>query len=199
MKTDVRETEDTYEVDIDLPGFKKDEIKVDLKDGYLTISAEKNLNRDEKDQKGNYIRQERCTGACSRSFYVGDIRPEHITAKYEDGYSSAVPCQRWRRRNCPAAAALPSTETHGPRAHAKGPGSIMLPGPFPSTNSCSTPNYSFQSPPPRGKRRWLAVPSVWTRQFQPTPPWGGLQGVISAVVQRAISIHAPREGSDWAN
>ena len=85
MKTDVRETEDTYEVDIDLPGFKKDEIKVDLKDGYLTISAEKNLNRDEKDQKGNYIRQERCTGACSRSFYVGDIRPEHISAKYEDG------------------------------------------------------------------------------------------------------------------
>ena len=85
FKTDIRDNGKEYELEADLPGFKKDEIKVDLKDGYLTISAEKNLNRDEKDQKGNYIRQERCTGACSRSFYVGDIRPEHITAKYEDG------------------------------------------------------------------------------------------------------------------
>ena len=85
MKTDVRETEDTYEMDIDLPGFKKDEIHVDLKDGYLTISAAKGLDKDEQDKKGEYIRQERYAGSCSRSFYVGDLEPEDIAAKYEDG------------------------------------------------------------------------------------------------------------------
>ncbi|WP_294553246.1 Hsp20/alpha crystallin family protein [uncultured Pseudoflavonifractor sp.] len=85
MKTDVRETENTYEVDIDLPGFKKDEISVDLKDGYLSISAAKGLDKDEKDKKGRYIRQERYAGACSRSFYVGDVKPEDVSAKYEDG------------------------------------------------------------------------------------------------------------------
>ena len=85
MKTDVRETEDTYEVDIDLPGFKKDEIKVDLKDGYLTVSAAKGLDKDENDKKGRYIRQERYAGACSRSFYVGAMEPEDVSAKYEDG------------------------------------------------------------------------------------------------------------------
>ena len=85
MKTDVRETEHTYEVDMDLPGFKKDEIKVDLKDGYLTISAAKGLDKDEKDKKGKYIRQERYAGAMSRSFYVGDVESKDVTAKYEDG------------------------------------------------------------------------------------------------------------------
>lgn len=85
MKTDVRETEDTYEMDIDLPGFKKDEINVDLKDGYLTIRAAKGLDKDEKDKKGKYIRQERYAGACSRSFYVGDLEPKDISASYEDG------------------------------------------------------------------------------------------------------------------
>ena len=85
MKTDVRETEDTYEVDIDLPGFKKDEISVDLEDGYLTIRAAKGLDKDEKDKKGKYIRQERYAGACSRSFYVGDVKPKDVSAKYEDG------------------------------------------------------------------------------------------------------------------
>ena len=85
MKTDVRETEDTYEVDVDLPGFKKDEISVDLKDGYLTISAAKGLDKDEKDKKGKYIRQERYAGAMSRSFYVGDVEPKDVTASYEDG------------------------------------------------------------------------------------------------------------------
>ena len=85
MKTDVRETEDTYEVDIDLPGFKKDEISVELKDGYLTVSAAKGLDKDEKDKKGKYIRQERYAGACSRSFYVGDLESKDISAKYEDG------------------------------------------------------------------------------------------------------------------
>ena len=85
MKTDVRETEDTYEVDVDLPGFKKDELSVELKDGYLTISAAKGLDKDEQDKKGKYIRQERYAGACSRSFYVGDVKPEEVSAKYEDG------------------------------------------------------------------------------------------------------------------
>ena len=86
MKTDVRETENTYEVDVDLPGFKKDEISVDLKDGYLTISAAKGLDKDQKDQNGKYIRQERYAGAMSRSFYIGDeITQDEIRAKYENG------------------------------------------------------------------------------------------------------------------
>ena len=85
MKTDVRETEDSYELDVDLPGFKKDEIQVELKDGYLTIGATKGLDKDEQDKKGKYIRQERYVGSCSRSFYVGDVEPQDISAKYEDG------------------------------------------------------------------------------------------------------------------
>ena len=86
MKTDVRETEDSYVLDIDLPGFKKDELQVELENGYLTIRAEKGLDKDETDKNGKYIRQERYTGACSRSFYVGtNIQPEDISAKYEGG------------------------------------------------------------------------------------------------------------------
>ena len=79
MKTDVRETEHTYELDIDLPGFKKDEVSIDLKDGYLTISAAKGVDKDTEDKKGTYIRQERYAGTCSRSFYVGkDVEPDEI-------------------------------------------------------------------------------------------------------------------------
>ena len=86
MKTDVKETENAYEIDIDLPGFKKDEIKVQLKDGYLTLSAAKGLDKDAKDKEGNYIRRERYAGSMSRSFYVGDgVKEEDIHAKYEDG------------------------------------------------------------------------------------------------------------------
>ena len=86
MKTDVRETEDSYELDIDLPGFKKDEISIDLKDGYLSISAAKGLDRDQEDKKGKYIRQERYAGACSRSFFVGEgVEPKDVSAKFEDG------------------------------------------------------------------------------------------------------------------
>ena len=86
MKTDVRELDNTYELDVDLPGFKKDEISVDLKNGYLTIGASKGLDRDQKDENGKYIRRERYAGVCSRSFYVGSsVRPEQIGAKYEDG------------------------------------------------------------------------------------------------------------------
>ena len=85
MKTDVRETESAYELDIDLPGFKKDEISIDLKNGYLTIGATKGLDKDEQDKNGRYIRRERYAGTCSRSFYVGDVQPSEIGAKYEDG------------------------------------------------------------------------------------------------------------------
>ncbi len=86
MKTDVRETDNTYELDVDLPGFKKDEVQLDLKDGYLTISAAKGLDKDQEDQRGKYIRQERYAGACSRSFFVGEgIEPRDVSAKFEDG------------------------------------------------------------------------------------------------------------------
>ena len=67
MKTDVREMDNSYELDVDLPGFKKDEITVDLKNGYLTIGASKSLDKDQQDEKGKYIRRERYAGVCSRS------------------------------------------------------------------------------------------------------------------------------------
>lgn len=86
MKTDVKETENGYELDIDLPGFKKDEVNAQLENGYLKIEAAKNVNNDEKDQNGKYIRRERYAGTMSRSFYVGDaVSQEEIHAKFEDG------------------------------------------------------------------------------------------------------------------
>ena len=86
MKTDVRETEDSYVLDIDLPGFKKDELQVELENGYLTIRAEKGLDKDETDKKGRYIRQERYAGALSRSFYVGEgFTVDDMHAKFENG------------------------------------------------------------------------------------------------------------------
>ena len=87
MKTDIRETDDAkaYCLAVYLPGFQKDEIQLDVQDGYLTIQAEKGLDKDEEDKKGRVLRQERYAGSCSRSFYVGDVRPEDIKAKYESG------------------------------------------------------------------------------------------------------------------
>ena len=85
MKTDIKEQDNGYELVIDLPGFKKDEVSASLENGYLTISAAKGLDKDEQDKQGRYIRQERYSGACSRSFYVGDVKPEEIQAKFEDG------------------------------------------------------------------------------------------------------------------
>ena len=86
MKTDIREHDEGYELDVALPGFKKDEISVELDDGYLTISAAKGLDKDEQDKKGKYIRRERYAGAMQRSFYVGDaVTQEDIKAKFEDG------------------------------------------------------------------------------------------------------------------
>lgn len=89
MKTDVRETGNGYEVDIDLPGFKKDEIRMQLKNGYLTVNASKGMNQDEKDEQGKYVRRERYVGSMSRSFYVGDnITENDIHPKYENGILS---------------------------------------------------------------------------------------------------------------
>jgi len=86
MKTDIRENKDSYDLMVDLPGFKKDSIQVHLEDGYLTISANKGLDKEEKDDDGKIIRQERYTGSCSRSFYVGEgVETEDIKAKFEDG------------------------------------------------------------------------------------------------------------------
>ena len=85
MKTDVKEHDDHYEVDIDLPGFKKDELSLELKDGYLIISAAKGFDRDEN-KSGKFVRQERYAGSMSRTFYVGDeLKQEDIHAKYESG------------------------------------------------------------------------------------------------------------------
>ena len=86
MKTDVRETDTAFELDIDLPGFKKEDIQAHLENGYLTISASKGLDKEQEDEKGHYIRKERYTGQCSRSFFVGDnIEEKDVRAKFEDG------------------------------------------------------------------------------------------------------------------
>ena len=86
MKTDIKEIDGNYELSVELPGFHKEDVKIQLKDGYLTLSAAKGLDKDEQDKKGNYIRRERYAGTLSRSFYVGDaVSEEDIHAKYEDG------------------------------------------------------------------------------------------------------------------
>ncbi|MBQ9152397.1 MAG: Hsp20/alpha crystallin family protein, partial [Solobacterium sp.] len=86
MLTDVRDHEDHYEVEIDLPGFKKDQIQIELHDGTLTITAQKGLEQNEKNSEGKYVRQERYSGMMSRSFYVGEnMTEEDIKAKFEDG------------------------------------------------------------------------------------------------------------------
>ena len=87
MKTDIQEHDDGYTLEMDLPGFKKDEIQIELNSGYMTISAAKGLDEDEKDKKsGKYIRRERYTGSCQRSFYVGeDVTEEDIKAEFKHG------------------------------------------------------------------------------------------------------------------
>ena len=86
MKTDVRETDNSYELDIDLPGFKKEDVSLKLDNGYLTINAAKGLDKDQKDKDGSYIRRERYAGSMTRSFFVGNgITKEEVHAKYENG------------------------------------------------------------------------------------------------------------------
>ena len=86
MKTDIVEKEDHFELLVDLPGFNKEDVKVELKEGYLNIEAERNSSKDEKDEEGTFVRRERYTGTCSRSFYVGEeLKQEDIKAKFENG------------------------------------------------------------------------------------------------------------------
>ncbi|MDO4442798.1 MAG: Hsp20/alpha crystallin family protein [Slackia sp.] len=86
MKTDIKETDKAYEFDIDLPGFKKENVHAELQDGYLTIQASTESATEEKSDNGTYLRKERFTGSCRRSFYVGeDISEDDIRAKFEDG------------------------------------------------------------------------------------------------------------------
>ena len=86
MKTDVKEKDDAFELDIELPGYSKDNVKAELKDGFLTVSATVEKNNDEKDKDGRYIRRERYSGSCSRSFYVGEnVTEADIKAKFDNG------------------------------------------------------------------------------------------------------------------
>lgn len=86
MKTDVKELNDAYELDVELPGYTKDEVKVELKDGVLTVSASKAENKDDKDKDGKYVRRERFQGSCQRNFNVGDtVKQDDISAKFENG------------------------------------------------------------------------------------------------------------------
>lgn len=89
MQTDIVEKDNKYLLHIELPGYQKEDIQAQLKDGYLTISAQRNEDHDEKDEKGNYIRRERFTGSCQRSYYVGEqVRQEDIRANFKDGVLS---------------------------------------------------------------------------------------------------------------
>ena len=91
MKTDVKETDEGYEVDVDLPGFRKEEIKLNLENGYLTIATEKALEKKQENRKGKVLRQERYSGTMQRSFYVGEaVTEEDIKAKYENGVLSLM-------------------------------------------------------------------------------------------------------------
>ena len=86
FKTDIKDNGKEYVLEADLPGFKKEDVKLDLQNGYLTITANRSEDLDEKDNEGRYIRQERCTGSCARSFYVGEnLKPTDVAAKFENG------------------------------------------------------------------------------------------------------------------
>ncbi len=86
MRTDIKETDDSFELDVELPGYKKEDVKVQLKDGYLTVSASQQSEKEEKDDKGKFLRRERYSGSMSRSFFVGEeTREEDIKARFEDG------------------------------------------------------------------------------------------------------------------
>lgn len=89
MKTDVKETEEAYDIAMDLPGFKKEDVRAQVKDGYLVIEAQNKSENEEKDEEGKFLRRERFVGSCRRTFYVGeDVTEEDVTAKFEDGVLS---------------------------------------------------------------------------------------------------------------
>ena len=89
MKTDVKETDKAYELDIDLPGFDKENVQIELNDGYLTINASTNEEKEDKDENGTFLRKERFVGSCRRSFYVGDdVSEDDISARFENGILS---------------------------------------------------------------------------------------------------------------
>ena len=86
MSTDVKENEHSYDVDIDMPGFKKDDINLELQNGYLTVSAHRDGSHEDKGEDGKWLRRERYAGSVSRSFYVGeDVKESDIHASYKDG------------------------------------------------------------------------------------------------------------------
>ena len=86
MKTDIKEKKDEYLIDIDLPGYEKEDIKMEISDGYLTVHASVNKEVDDEKEKGKYVRKERYVGECSRSFYVGEnVKEEEIKAKFKNG------------------------------------------------------------------------------------------------------------------
>lgn len=85
MRTDISEKDNQYLLNMELPGFNKEDIQMELKDGYLIVNATRNVNNEEKDEDGRVIRRERYSGSCSRNFYVGDIRQEDIKALFDNG------------------------------------------------------------------------------------------------------------------
>lgn len=85
MKTDIKEVGDNMEMEIDFPGFNKEDLSISIKDGMLLIEGTRNVNKDEKDSEGNYIRRERFTGRTSRSYYIGDVSEDDVKASFENG------------------------------------------------------------------------------------------------------------------
>ena len=107
MKTDIKEKKDKYLIDIDLPGYEKDNIKIEIQDGYLTIHASVNKENDEE-EKGKYVRKERYAGECSRSFYIGDnIKEEDIKAKFKNGTLTLEIPKKEERKQLPDTKYIP--------------------------------------------------------------------------------------------
>ena len=104
MKTDVKEIEGGYEMDVDLPGCKKEDVKMQLEDGYLTIQAVRSHTNNESGQNGRYVRRETFAGTCARSFYVGeDVKKEDVRAKFEDGVLKITLPHAEQKKELPAA------------------------------------------------------------------------------------------------
>lgn len=102
MKTDIKEEGDHYELDIDMPGYDKDDVSAEIKDGYLTVSANKTENNDEKDDNGKYLRRERFVGSMSRSFYVGDdMTEDDIKAAFKNGTLSVCVPKKEEKKQVP--------------------------------------------------------------------------------------------------